>query len=47
MKKLRCVDCDKHPVGICELTEKEVPTSYALGRNQGVPRWCPLKGEKK
>ena len=47
MKKLRCVDCDKHPVGICELTGKEVPISYALGRNQGVPRFCPLKGEKK
>lgn len=44
---INCNKCDKHPVGICLLTEKEVPLSYVIGRNRGVPRWCPLKGENK
>ena len=48
MKKLHnCRTCTHNPMGVCELTGEEVPMSYALGRNQGVPRFCPLKGEKK
>lgn len=48
MKKLRnCRTCEHNPMGVCELTGKEVPTSYVIGFNKGLPRFCPFKKEKK
>lgn len=48
MIKHNCRTCTHNPMGVCELTEQEVPASYVIGFNKGVPRFCPFKkGGKK
>ncbi len=46
-KERGCGSCEHNPMGICDLCGKEIPMSYVMRRNKGVPRFCPLKGEKK
>lgn len=40
-----CKVCEHNPMGICELCGKEVPMRLVV--QNGVPAWCPLKGDKK
>lgn len=47
MKQPKCSKCKNNPMGVCILTEKEVPLTYAMGKNKGAPKWCPLQGEEK
>ncbi len=39
-----CRICEHNPMGVCELTAKEVPL-WTCNQNL-APKWCP-KGEKK
>lgn len=44
----RCSECPHNPMGVCELTGKEISIAFILQRNQGAPAACPLKkGVKK
>ena len=45
--KTNCKKCEHNELGVCQLCNKEIPISYTLGRNQGLPRICPLKGGKR
>lgn len=40
-----CCICQHNDIGICDLTDKEIPQSYVMRRNQGYPRFCPIKEE--
>lgn len=44
-KLKNCAVCYFNPQGVCMLCMKEIPASYVMGRNQGVPRFCPRKKE--
>jgi len=43
-KEHGCKVCKHNPMGICELTGKEVPSRLVI--QNGVPAWCPNKNKK-
>jgi hypothetical protein len=49
LNKTNCISCKQNEMGICQLTGKEIPISYIMRRNKGLPGFCPKKkkGENK
>jgi hypothetical protein len=40
--RLICGNCKYNPEGICLKTNKEIGISYVMGRNEHLPKFCPL-----